>query len=279
MSSDNFVFFVSTGKINNFKKLADVLKEIFNECPMTINKKSVSITETKSSTNHNEYFNALNCVMDHNNFDTFICNVDEITIHFKTKQFQKMLKSINNNCSIALYVLKSAPYKLNIEALSKDKVETERIVLTLLTNEDYKKPVIKDIQSGLRFSLACSKLVEITKKFNNTRSDYLFIESSPDVIKFSCKPQDIDAESREFLIRLAQISDYPKQKHLKFKFSLKFVHFFMKGVDISDNIHNEVELYISYDKTKSDNFVKLVISYKIGNLGDIKLATEGEFDE
>lgn len=264
------LFRFCTGKLNSLKKLFDVLKEVSSETPFRLSESGISVYLSKD-------YNIVKCNIPKESFDIYEYNYENPneTIVFSAREIHPIIKSINNSNSVEFVIYEDNKNMLYIRNKNSQKKELEEVEIKLLNLEDdYQDNVDCDKKlklTGYIYSFECAKLVDITKKFNSCKSEFIFIETyvenSVDKISFFCKPNKLDVNKRKIVLDVSDSVQKQRSKCGPFKFHIKPIYYFMKGMNMSENSHNQVELNLSTEK----NVNICVISYRIGDFGKISL--------
>lgn len=267
---ENYIFCISTARTNNIKKLFEVLKEKMKEFIIYINKDKIAAFHKEEKTNE-----AISLCLEAKNFDQYILNQDFI-IYFEPANFFKVIKTISNDDTISLYVLKNEPNFLYIKAMSnvvEDQFEISKFKLLQFVDdppEMGKIGVITPIQS---IEFPSKKLNNICKDFNNMEAIYIDItmyNEDPDTIiepkayiKFGCFSTFLDKKE----IFIGELPDnYDKNRITKGIFRLGTIKTFVKGINANNTQQTDLVLHMDYNI--------LIISYDISTLGKIQMILE-----
>lgn len=281
LDTSNYIFCASTARTNNIKKLFEVLKEKMLEVIIYINQdKMAAFHKNDSKTNE-----ALSLCLEAKNFDQYILNEDFV-LYFEPVPFFKIIKTINNDDTLSLYVLKKEPNYLYIKAMSnvvEDQYEIVKFKLLEFDGEPPEMGKIGAITPVQSIEFPSKKLNNICKDFNNMDAIYIDItmysengsetdsetEDSKAFIKFGCFSTFLD-KKEIYIGEFTENGSLPKNcdtnKITKGTFKLGSIKSFVKGINANNTQQTDLVLHMDYNI--------LIISYDISTLGKIQLVLE-----
>ena len=174
--------------------------------------------------------------------------------------FYKIIKTINNNDILSLFIYEDDVNHLGVklENVDKNTRTTYKINLLDLHNQNYEIP---EVTFNSVVTLPSSDFQKITRDMNNL-AEYVEIKNVNNEIILTCNGDfctqetvlsDKDNDS-------IQISSENTNDIIQGNFSLKYLVLFTKCTNLS----NTVELYLKND-------YPLIIKYTVASLGNIKL--------
>jgi len=264
-SDDDYIFCASTARTNNIKKLFEVLKEKFTEVQLFVSKEKIAAFHVDKLTNE-----ILSLHLEGKNFDKYVCNQDFI-LYFEPENLFKVVKTINNDDTLSLYVLKKDPKYLYISALSnvvEDQFEISRFKLLNVIDSPTlgSASQITPVQS---LEFPSKHLNNICKDFNNLDAIYIDIaminkvEEQKGHIKFGCFSTFLDKKD----VYIGEMPEDTENSEItQGTFRLGSIKTFVKGINANNAQQTDLILHMGY------NF--LIISYDISTLGKIQLILE-----
>lgn len=248
-----YIFSVSTIQSGHFKTICECLKDILTDTPIQITPDAIKICT----------FNTANVVLVHakleaSNFENYICN-RPITIGLNMLNFYKIIKTINNQEALTLFMTEDDPNHLGVRIQNEQKqtCNTTKFNLMDLNKENMEVPFNKfnyvitlpsgDLNTHIRNMHSISEVVDI-KCINNK-------------LIFSC---DGDFGEQEIVLSSDDNVDIRQDigeadDIIQGKYSLSYLTKFTKCNNLSPN----VEIFMKND-------YPLMIIYK-SSLGEIKL--------
>jgi proliferating cell nuclear antigen len=249
-----------------FKTLIEALKEILGDTMIEINDQGVKIVAVDSSR-----VLLVHLKLVATNFEYFYCNGPK-KIAVNMLNFYKIIKTINNNDTLTLFMKRNDNNQLGIRIENSEKRTQSVYSMNLLEMEDDKVEIPSyDVKNVV--SLLSSDFQKICRDMDHI-ADYVEIKMVHKDLILSCKG--------DFCSQSTAISfDNKKMLHdegagtcngtgtgsnsddddiIQGIYSLKYLTLFTRCTNLSDH----VELYLKND-------YPLVIKYSVATLGDIKL--------
>lgn len=243
---------IKTVQGTTFKILIEALKEILTDTVLIINSSGMRICTMDSS-----HIILIHMKLEASKFEHYECNGEQM-IGINMLNLNKLIKTINNNDTIAFSMLESNKNELEIRVENTDKntLKISKLNLLDLDNTNMELPpatfnsVItlpsSDFQKVCRDIANLSDTVEIT----NT-DDKLILKCKGDFCQHEIIMNDSDS---------LKIEPVEKGVIYQGEFDAKCLLQFTKCTNLS----NVIELYLKND-------YPLIVQYSVGSLGTIKL--------
>lgn len=260
---------VTTPHTATFKTLFEVLKESLVETNIEF-KNEVEESEIKKNGIKIKAIDPTKTVLIHlrllkEAFSTFECSKEKYTIGLNLGYFHKLIKSMDKDDKLTLYVENEDRDYLGIKIdnIEKNRTDLYKLKLLELKNEEIELPEIEfDVRikiNGTEFHKMCREMIYI--------SDYVEIKCSKEKIIFTCKG---DCAERTTTYRqnnedcsnidISYSEDVEKNTIIQGVFELKNLVLFGKCSSLCD----QIQIYMK-------NNYPLVIKYTIAKLGQIIL--------
>tara|TARA_B100001123_G_C15179481_1_gene974774 strand:+ start:332 stop:1138 length:807 start_codon:yes stop_codon:yes gene_type:complete len=251
-------FHIQTVQSGAFRILIEALKEILTDTNLIIDNTGIKLIATDNSK-----IVLIHMKLHSENFEHYYCK-EKIKIGVNMNNMFKLIKTMNNNDILSLYIQENDPNKLGIKIINEDKNSQTSFKMNLLdiSEEEIKIPPA-EFESEL--TLPTSDFQKLIRDMTNI-GDTVDIKSFGKSLIFECTG---DFASQETV--LCETTD-KNNDGLKFSvacdpskpiqglFSLKYLVLFTKCTNLCNLIH----MYIKND-------YPLIIQYTVANLGDIKL--------
>jgi len=259
INDNNCLFHIQTVQSGAFRILIEALKEILTDTNLIFDKTGIKLIATDNSK-----IVLIHMKLHSENFEHYYCK-DKIKIGINMNNLFKLIKVMNNNDILSLYINENDPNKLGIRIFNEDKNSITSFKLNLLdiSEEEIKIP---PAEFETELTLPSSDFQKLILDMTNI-GDSVDIKSVSDSLIFECAG---DFASQETILN--ETKDKNKSTGLKFSvtsdpdkpiqgvFSLKYLVLFTKCTNLCNLIH----MYIKND-------YPLIIKYTVANLGDIKL--------
>jgi len=256
---DNCSVHVQTVQSGAFRILIEALKEILTDTNLIFDSSGIKLIATDNSK-----IVLIHMKLHSENFEHYHCK-DKLKIGINMNNLYKLIKIMNNNDILSLYIENNDPNKLGIKIYNEDKNSQTTFKLNLLdiSEEEIKIP---PAEFETELSLPSPDFQKLIRDMTNI-GEYVDIKSVGENLIFDCKG---DFAVQETI--LSETKDKDKSEGLKFSvssnpdkpiqgvFSLKYLVLFTKCTNLCNLIH----MYIKND-------YPLIIKYTVANLGDIKL--------
>ena len=259
INDNNCLFHIQTVQSGAFRILIEALKEILTDTNLIFDSTGIKLIATDNSK-----IVLIHMKLHSENFEHFYCR-DKIKIGINMNNLFKLIKVMNNNDILSLYINENDPNKLGIRIFNEDKNAQTSFKMNLLdiSEEEIKIP---PAEFETELTLPSSDFQKLIRDMTNI-GDSVDIKSVSDSLIFECEG---DFASQETILN--ETKDKNKSEGLKFSltsdpdkpiqgiFSLKYLVLFTKCTNLCNLIH----MYIKND-------YPLIIKYTVANLGDIKL--------
>jgi len=266
INDNNCLFHIQTVQTGAFRILIEALKEILTDTNLIFDSTGIKLIATDNSK-----IVLIHMKLHSENFEHYHCK-DKVKIGINMNNLFKLIKVMNNNDILSLYINENDPNKLGIRIMNEDKNSQTSFKMNLLdiSEEEIKIP---PAEFETELTLPSSDFQKLIRDMTNI-GDCVDIKSVSDSLIFECVG---DFASQETILNEAQ--DKNKSEGLKFSvttdpdkpiqgvFSLKYLVLFTKCTNLCNLIH----MYIKND-------YPLIIKYTVANLGDIKLCLSPNVD-
>jgi proliferating cell nuclear antigen len=260
INDNDCLFHIQTVQSGAFRILIEALKEILTDTNLTFDSTGIKLIATDNSK-----IVLIHMKLHSENFEHYYCE-EKIKIGINMNNLFKLIKIMNNNDILSIYVHKNDPNKLGIQILNEDKDTRTLFKLNLLdiSEEEIK---IDPAEFETELTLPSIEFQKLIRDMTNI-GEYVDIKSVGKSLIFEC--------NGDFAVQETTITEPDEQKNnspgLKFSvttepdkpiqgiFSLKYLVLFTKCTNLCNLIH----MYIKND-------YPLIIKYTVANLGDIKL--------
>lgn len=248
------IFEFKTIQSSAIKCMIEALKELLTDTVLEINDTGIKIV-----TMDNAHVILVHLKLHAEKFEYYECK-KPISIGINMLNFYKIIKTINNNDILSLFVYEDDLNHLGVklENGEKNTKTTYKINLLDLSNENFEIP---EVTFNSVVTLPASDFQKITRDMNNL-AEFVEIKNVNNEIILTC---DGDFCSQETVLsdkenESIQITSENKDDIIQGNFSLKYLVLFTKCTNLS----NTVELYLKND-------YPLIIKYTVASLGNIKL--------
>lgn len=213
---DNYLFYLCTAKTSPIKYLIELMRNLFPEGVFKCDKQAIKY---KNITKSRDVF--MDTILNSSSFEEYFCP-NEIEIALNMENLFKIVKGIDSNDTLKLYVLKDKPNKLVIHTYNKEENINETVHLNTmdLTIDDFElgEGTVFDsvvIIPTARFQKICSSInnfnerVEIQKTSdqlifkgcNKDVSQLYVIKPSENGVKFQSKNKSDEIVQGEFILK------------------------------------------------------------------------------
>ena len=258
---DNFIFNIKTVQSGAFRVLIESLKEILTDTNIIFDKTGIKIIATDNS-----QIVLIHMKLYAENFEYYYCE-KKVTIGVNMMNLFKLIKSMSNNDTLTLFILKDNPNKLGIKINNVEK-NTQTVFKMNLLDISGDELNIPPAKFETELTLPSGDFQKLIRDMTNI-GENIEIKSVGNSLILGCEG---DFASQETVLQETQGGlsfskssgpEYPIQGY----FSLKYLLLFTKCTNLCNLIH----VYI-----KSD--YPLVIKYDVANLGHIKLCLSPNVD-
>lgn len=249
--SSNYNVEIKTVQSGAFKILVEALKELLTECSFEIDETGIKLVSMDTS-----HTVLVHMKLDATKFEYFYCKQKTI-IGINMINFQKLIKTINNNDSLTLYMEDSMNH-LCIKIENNEK-NTKTVYKLNLIDLDRQEINIDPAAFNNIITLPSNDFMKLIRDMNNI-ADHVEIQNIKSQLIFQCKgdfcQQETVLSDSEDKVHCINESDEIVQG----VFNLKYLVLFTKCT----NLCNTVFLYLR-------NNYPLICQYMVASLGEIKL--------
>lgn len=248
-NKEEYMVFMRTVQAAAFCKTIESLKEILNDVNITFDKDGLRIMTLDGLKT-----SLINMRMYAENFEEYYCE-KEMFIGVNMSNLFKLIKSIENNDMLTLFVKKNEEFTLGIVINNPDKNRSTKFNLKLL-DLDQTKIEVPSTEFKNVITLPSTDFQRICRDMQNI-GDKVLIENFGTHIQLTCKGDFAEQTTTITGITKEVVTDEGgNHEVVKGLFSLKHLCLFTKCT----NLCNTVELYLKND-------YPLIIKYGIANLG------------
>jgi proliferating cell nuclear antigen len=247
----NTVFEIKTIQSSIIKTLIEALKEILNDTVIEINNECIKIV-----TMDNSHIILVHLKLFAEKFEYYICN-KPISIGINMLNLYKIIKTVNNNDVLTLFIYENNLNQLGIkiENIEKNTKTTYFLNLLDLNNDQFEIP---EVEFNSVITLPSNDFQKLMRDMNNI-ADYVEIKNVDNKFILTCQGDFCSQETVLSDNELVIISG--NNNHIiQGNFNLKYLVLFTKCTNLS----NTVELYLKND-------YPLIIKYTVASIGSIKL--------
>lgn len=245
---------IKTIQSSAFKILIEALKEILTDTCLEIDENGIKIVAMDTS-----HIVLVHLRLDASKFEYYHCE-KKMVIGVNMLNLHKLIKTINSNDTLSLYIDSTDLNHLGIRIENSDKNSKTIYKLNLL-DLDSQSISIDPVEFNSVITLPATDFQKIIRDMNNL-SDFVEIRNINKQLIFSCKGDFCNQET--------VISDNDSSvQHITLKssneivqgfFHLRYMVMFTKCT----NLCSTVELYMKND-------YPLIVKYDVASLGDLKL--------
>ncbi len=258
----SYVLEVKTVQSQPFKILIEALKELLTDTCIEFDETGMKIVSLDTSRSV-----LVHLKLDACKFEYYNCE-GRTTIGINMLNFYKLIRTINSNDTLSLFIEASDINHLGIKIENGEKNSKTTYKLNLL-DLDNQKITIDNVEFNTVINLPCADFQKICRDMHNI-ADNVEIKNINNQLILSCKG---DFCSQETIIvdndnGVNTINNKKNNEIVQGIFSLKYLVLFTKCT----NLCSTVELHIKND-------YPLVVRYMVASLGDMKLCLSPKSDE
>lgn len=244
---------IKTVQASAFKILVEALKELLTDTCIEFDSSGIKIVSMDTS-----HIVLVHLKLDATKFEYFHCE-QKITVGVNMLNLHKLIKTINSNDTLTLYIDAMDLNHMGIKIENSEKNTKTTYKLNLL-DLDNPKIMIDPAEFNSVITLPSTDFQKITRDMNNL-AEFVEIRNVGHQLVFSCKG--------EFCSQETLLSDNDNSMHsigsksneiVQGIFSLKYLVLFTKCT----NLCNTVSMFLKND-------YPLIIRYEVASLGEIKL--------
>ena len=254
VDNEKYIFNVKTVQSGAFRILIESLKEILTDTNIIFDKTGIKLIATDNS-----QIVLIHMKLYSENFEYFYCE-KKTTIGINVMNMFKLIKTMNNNDTLTLFIEKDNPNRLGIKVNNIEKNVQTLFKMNLLDISD-EELNIPPAKFETELTLPSSDFQKIIRDMTNI-GENIEIKSVGNSLILNCEG---DFANQETILSETQNGlNFSKSTELSLPiqgiFSLKYLCLFTKCTNLCNLIH----MYIKND-------YPLVIKYDVANLGHIKL--------
>jgi proliferating cell nuclear antigen len=247
--------YIKTVQASAFRVLIEALKEILTDCNLDFSPDSLKVIAMDPS-----HSVLVHLKLEGDKFEVFHCP-EPITLGINTLNFFKLIKALQNNDTLTLFLEKDNINQLCIKMDNGEanRTTTYRMNLMDLNQENFQIP---SVEFDAVITLPSSDFQKICRDMYNL-GDNIEIRSYGEQISFSCTG---DIASQTTTIGQSNIGGLSvinenTSNIVQGVYALKYLVLFTKCT----NLCNTIELFLKND-------YPLIIRYSVANLGQVKCA-------
>jgi proliferating cell nuclear antigen len=241
---------IKTVQSASIKILSEALKELLTDTCIEFDHTGMKIIAMDFS-----HIVLVHLKLEADKFEQFYCK-NKMTIALNMLNFHKLIKTINNNDTLTLFMDDDDINHLGIKIENGDKNTKTTYKLNLLEPEN-PNISIDPTEFNSVITLPSTDFQKICRDMSNV-SELVEIKNIYNQLIFTCKG---DFCSQETIFADNSNTTQDKNEIVQGIFKLKYLVLFTKCT----NLCNTIELYIKND-------YPLIVKYSVASLGDIKLA-------
>jgi len=257
MENDEYIFNIKTVQAPIFKQVVDALKDILTDVNLEIDNTGIKIVAMD-----NTNIVLIHLKMNSDQFEEFFCE-KKTHVGICMLKFHMLIKTINTNDLLVLYMKKNDPGNLGIKIMNNEKnVETNYKLATL--DIDVLNIEIPPVDFHTIITMPSTYLQKIIRDMHNL-AEYIEIRNIENQLFLSCKGDFCSQETilgteKSNNIIINKTNDIESREIIQGVFSLKYLSIFTKCTNLCSN----VEIYLK-------NSYPIILKYSIASLGEIKL--------
>ena len=255
------IFLIKTIQSSAIKCIIEALKELLTDTVLEITSDGIKIV-----TMDNAHVILVHLKLLAEKFEFYKSNKN-ISIGVNMLNLYKIIKTINNNDILSLFMYENDLNHLNIklENIDKSTKTTYKINLLDLNNEKFEIP---DVVFNSVITMPSNDFQKIIRDMNNL-ADFVEIKNVNSEFILTCTG---DFCSQKTILsdknnESIQITNEQDNNIIQGNFSLKYLVLFTKCTNLSNN----TEIYLKND-------YPLIIKYTVASLGEIKLCLSPQID-
>jgi proliferating cell nuclear antigen len=274
LKDDNQILRVMTEHTGPFKTLIEVLKELLPEAILEFEEKNISDDEEDNPSDKKKKgglrimaIDSTRTVLiylklDWDNFTEYTCKRKKLTLGVNMTYFHKLIKSMEKDDHLTLYVNNDDINHLNIKIENPEKKSLTNFTMNLM-DLDEQELSIPPTTFDARIVISSSEFHRYTREMYQI-AEYVEIKCTNDQLIFTCKG---DYASRETILRESENSINVQFSNnnedvliVQGIYELKHLVLFGKCTSLC----NDIEIYMKND-------YPLVIKYTVATLGRLLL--------
>jgi proliferating cell nuclear antigen len=255
--SEDYCLEIKTVQSSTIKVLIEALKEILTDTMIEITDEHIKICTMDSS-----HVILIHLKLEASKFEYFYCESKKL-VGVNILNLNKIIKTLNNNDTLTLYMYKNDPNHLCIKIENTEK-NTKRVTKLNLLDLPNTNIEIPPASFNSVITLPSNDFQKICRDINNL-SDQVEIKNVNNQLIISCVG---DFCSQEIIISDSDHTIIDSSNEIfQGVFNVKMLVLFTKCTNLS----NTVELYLKND-------YPLITQYTVGSLGSVKLCLAPQQD-
>lgn len=281
MSSNKKIFLLRTIHVVPFKTLTEVLSNVLTET-IWVFSKSNSNNDSNNSNNNNtdsitkpdDFYGLeiatadssrtiyIKVALDGKQFDEYYCKYDKLPLGISLEKLYKLLKSVDKDDILSMYVEENDRQNLIMEIENQDKKSKTIYKLKLMDLDQQLKKNIK-LDYDVCITMQSGEFHRLCREMSNI-AEYVEIICTKDAVRFKC---DGDYAERKTVYKSEEgginikLEPNTKNKITQGIYELKNIVLFTK----CSNLCTDIEIYMKND-------FALTIKYTVATLGKITIA-------
>jgi proliferating cell nuclear antigen len=243
---------IKTIQATAFKVLVEALKEMLTDTCVEFDESGLKVIAMDTT-----HIVLVHLKLDASKFEYFHCE-SKLSIGVNMLNLHKLIKTINSNDTLTLFMDKNDMNHLGIKIENGDKNTKTTYKLNLL-DLDNQKIVIDPAEFNSVITLPSSDFQKICRDMSNL-AEFVEIRNVNNQLIFSCKGEFCAQETILSDNENNSISNKVANEIVQGVFNLRYLVMFTKCT----NLCNTVELYLKND-------YPLIIKYGVASLGEVKL--------
>lgn len=252
MSNDLYSLCIKTVQSSAFKVLIEAIKELVTDTVIEFNDEGIKIVTPDSS-----HIILIHLKLHAQKFEHFYCE-KPVKIGINMLNFYKIVKTINSNDTLTIFMNKNNNNKLGIRIDNSEKNNKTIFEINLieLDNLGYGVPPV-EFKSSI--TMPSSDFQKIIRDMNNL-ADFCEIKNTTNEFIISCEGDFCKQETTLTDNEFVNIKNDDSNEIIQGEFSLKYLFLFTKCTNLS----NHVLIYLM-------NNYPIILEYSVASLGSIKL--------
>lgn len=249
---NNYSLEIKTVQSSAFKVLIEALKELLSDTVIEFNESGMKIVTTDAS-----HIILVHLKLHADKFEYYHC-AKPMKIGINMLNFYKIIKTINSNDTLTLFMNKNDNNKLGIriENGEKNNKTTFEINLIDLDNVSFEIP---PVEFNSVITMPSGDFQKIIRDMHNI-ADYCEIKNTQNEFIISCEGDFCNQETILVDNDFVNIKNDNNSEIIQGVFSLKYLFLFTKCTNLS----NHVLIYLM-------NSYPIILEYTVASLGSIKL--------
>ncbi len=251
----NYSLEIKTVQSSAFKVLIEALKELLTDTVIEFTKQGIKIITTDNS-----HVILIHLKLNADKFEHYYCEKESLKVGINMLNFYKVIKTINSNDTLTLFMYRNDNNKLGIriENGEKNNRTTFEINLIELDSMSYEIP---PVEFNSVITMPSTDFQKIIRDMNNIAT-YVDIKNTHKELIFSCQGDFCNQQTilcDNDLINIKNDSEN-NTEIIQGVFSLKYLFLFTKCTNLS----NHVLIFLL-------NSYPIILEYQVASLGIIRL--------